>query len=112
MVASYQSNSYADWDNNDKEEEEEEEKEGNEDWTPIPDIENYHPAGTRALESVIEKDMPNKECIICFEGFFVGENATRLDCWCLFHTKCIKEWFDKQECVACPVHKRDTDYGE
>ena len=65
--------------------------------------------GGEALEDVLKEDVPNKECIICFDNFYAGDEITRLDCWCMFHRDCIHEWFDKQNCVACPVHKRDTD---
>ncbi|KAF2852520.1 FYVE-domain-containing protein [Plenodomus tracheiphilus IPT5] len=45
------------------------------------------------------------ECIICLEDFETGDKMARLVCWCKFHEKCIKEWWDKKGRGACPTHQ-------
>lgn len=37
-----------------------------------------------------------QECPICFEEMLPGEKVGRLECLCVFHYKCIKEWFNKK----------------
>ncbi|CAI4058833.1 hypothetical protein SKDZ_04G5130 [Saccharomyces kudriavzevii ZP591] len=37
-----------------------------------------------------------KECPICFEDMEPGEKVGRLECLCVFHYKCIKDWFHKK----------------
>ncbi|CAI6416587.1 CBM_HP2_G0009330.mRNA.1.CDS.1 [Saccharomyces cerevisiae] len=37
-----------------------------------------------------------KECPICFENMEPGEKVGRLECLCVFHYKCIKNWFHKR----------------
>ncbi|KAF1944972.1 hypothetical protein EJ02DRAFT_73550 [Clathrospora elynae] len=57
-----------------------------------------------------EKDCTDEEgreaeCIICLEDFEAGVKMARLVCWCRFHEKCIKEWWDKKGRGACPTHQ-------
>lgn len=52
-----------------------------------------------------EKDcIDDAECIICLEEYEVGIEMGRLECFCRFHLKCIREWFEKIPGV-CPVHQ-------
>ncbi|ODV60418.1 phosphatidylinositol-3-phosphate-binding ubiquitin-protein ligase ASCRUDRAFT_35734 [Ascoidea rubescens DSM 1968] len=44
------------------------------------------------------------ECVICFEEFRPGDKVGRLECLCVFHYKCIKDWFDIKGPGECPVH--------
>lgn len=37
-----------------------------------------------------------KECPICFENMEPGEKVGRLECLCVFHYKCITNWFHKK----------------
>ncbi|KAL6706949.1 hypothetical protein ACN47E_004899 [Coniothyrium glycines] len=45
------------------------------------------------------------ECIICLEDFETGDRMARLVCWCKFHERCIKEWWEKKGRGACPTHQ-------
>eukprot|EP01117_Protostelium_nocturnum_P003123 TRINITY_DN14069_c0_g1_i1.p1 TRINITY_DN14069_c0_g1~~TRINITY_DN14069_c0_g1_i1.p1 ORF type:complete len:154 (+),score=45.83 TRINITY_DN14069_c0_g1_i1:109-570(+) len=49
-----------------------------------------------------------EECKICLEKFEAGQEATRMGCFCLYHTKCIKGWW-KDDRKGCTSHgpKRD-----
>ncbi|RKF76623.1 putative fyve zinc finger protein [Golovinomyces cichoracearum] len=52
-----------------------------------------------------EKDcIDDAECIICLEEYEVGIEMGRLECFCRFHLKCIREWFEKIPGL-CPVHQ-------
>lgn len=37
-----------------------------------------------------------KECPICFEDMEVGDKVSRLECLCVFHYDCIKQWEKKK----------------
>jgi len=55
--------------------------------------------------SATEKDcVDSAECTICLEEFEVGVPMGRLECFCRFHMKCIKEWFVNHP-GQCPVHQ-------
>ncbi|KOH01139.1 phosphatidylinositol-3-phosphate-binding ubiquitin-protein ligase [Saccharomyces eubayanus] len=43
-----------------------------------------------------ENHVEIKECPICFEEMEPGEKVGRLECLCVFHYKCIKNWFHKK----------------
>eukprot|EP01125_Pyxidicula_operculata_P000488 TRINITY_DN10510_c0_g1_i1.p1 TRINITY_DN10510_c0_g1~~TRINITY_DN10510_c0_g1_i1.p1 ORF type:complete len:319 (+),score=37.51 TRINITY_DN10510_c0_g1_i1:38-958(+) len=47
----------------------------------------------------------NSECAICREEYQPSQPVARLQCLCLFHVDCIKNWFMKTEIKVCPVHK-------
>lgn len=53
---------------------------------------------------VHEKDMLDDECVICLEDLKPGDKVGRLECLCVFHYKCIKDWFNKKSYGECPVH--------
>jgi hypothetical protein len=42
----------------------------------------------------------DQECSICLEGFITEENIVKLDCQHTFHSKCIKQWLQKE--LICP----------
>jgi len=48
----------------------------------------------------------NEECTICYDTFFCGQRAARLECWCLFHEGCIAQWFKKTP--FCPLHNSNN----
>lgn len=51
-----------------------------------------------------EKDLIDDECVICLEDLKPGDKVGRLECLCVFHYKCIKDWFSKKSYGECPVH--------
>lgn len=51
-----------------------------------------------------EKDAMDVECVICLEDLCPGDKVGRLECLCVFHYKCIKDWFNKKSFAECPVH--------
>lgn len=46
----------------------------------------------------------DNECVICLEDLKPGDKVGRLECLCIFHYKCIKDWFNKKGYGECPVH--------
>lgn len=54
-------------------------------------------------ESDYDDDDEN-ECVICLESLKPGDKVGRLECLCVFHYKCIKDWFNKKGYGECPVH--------
>lgn len=44
------------------------------------------------------------ECVVCLEDLKPGDKVGRLECLCVFHYKCIKDWFNKKGYGECPVH--------
>ncbi|CUM66698.1 uncharacterized protein PRCAT00004376001 [Priceomyces carsonii] len=44
------------------------------------------------------------ECVICLDELKPGDKVGRLECLCVFHYKCIKDWFNKKGYGQCPVH--------
>lgn len=59
-------------------------------------------ASTHTIER--EKDLLDDECVICLEDLKPGDKVGRLECLCVFHYKCIKDWFNKKTYGECPVH--------
>ncbi|KAF2748517.1 hypothetical protein M011DRAFT_390983, partial [Sporormia fimetaria CBS 119925] len=52
-----------------------------------------------------EKDcIGNQECEICLEEYEVGERLARLVCWCRFHERCIRGWWERRGPGVCPTH--------
>ncbi|KAF4627457.1 hypothetical protein G7Y89_g10693 [Cudoniella acicularis] len=57
-----------------------------------------------------EKDcVDDAECTICLEEFEVGVEMGRLECFCRFHLKCIRDWFASRP-GQCPVHQHGGGY--
>ncbi|EGW33787.1 uncharacterized protein SPAPADRAFT_54074 [Spathaspora passalidarum NRRL Y-27907] len=54
-------------------------------------------------EKRVEEELEN-ECVICLEELKPGDKVGRLECLCVFHYKCIKDWFNKKGFGECPVH--------
>lgn len=48
------------------------------------------------------------ECVICFEEFGVNDSVGRLECFCVYHEKCILDWFARKGAGECPVHAVHT----
>lgn len=52
--------------------------------------------------------MIGDECPICFEEYEPSQHIARLECWCVFHVKCIKAWkSQKAGTGGCPLHFHD-----
>ncbi|KAF2027729.1 hypothetical protein EK21DRAFT_71309 [Setomelanomma holmii] len=60
---------------------------------------------TATEKDCIDAEGNEEECIICFEEYEAGDKMARLVCWCKFHEKCIKDWWDKKGRGACPTHQ-------
>ncbi|RKF60224.1 putative fyve zinc finger protein [Erysiphe neolycopersici] len=57
-----------------------------------------------------EKDcIDDAECAICLEEFEIGIEMGRLECFCRFHLKCIRDWF-KTQSGQCPIHQHGGGY--
>jgi hypothetical protein len=57
-----------------------------------------------------EKDcVDDAECTICLEEFEVGVEMGRLECFCRFHLRCIRDWFGSKP-GQCPVHQHGGGY--
>lgn len=48
------------------------------------------------------------ECVICFEDLEPGETVGRLECLCVYHEKCILDWFSRKGAGSCPVHNQHS----
>lgn len=55
-------------------------------------------------EKQLPYDSVDSECVICLEELKPGDKVGRLECLCVFHYKCIKDWFNKKGYGECPVH--------
>ncbi|KAH9282178.1 E3 ubiquitin-protein ligase ZNRF2 [Echinococcus granulosus] len=45
------------------------------------------------------------ECSICLEDMKAGDRIARLPCLCIYHKKCIDNWFQRKQ--TCPEHPGD-----
>lgn len=54
-------------------------------------------------EDVLLED--KDECAICFEELLQGETIARLPCLCIYHKRCIDQWFKVKR--SCPEHPND-----
>lgn len=57
-----------------------------------------------SAEKISYDDVIDNECVICLEDLKPGDKVGRLECLCVFHYKCIKDWFNKKGYGECPVH--------
>lgn len=48
--------------------------------------------------------LTDSECVVCFEEFKAGDMVGRLECLCVYHEKCILDWFGRKGAGKCPVH--------
>lgn len=69
---------------------------------PIP-LPQYHLIDEQVASTPTEKTL-DSECVICLEELEPGDKVGRLECLCVFHYKCIKDWFNKRGYGQCPVH--------
>lgn len=44
----------------------------------------------------------DKECMICYEEYEIGQMVSRLECFCVFHKSCLENWLSRKQC--CPLH--------
>ena len=68
---------------------------------PLPQYQRVDEATSQPAPS--EKGF-DSECVICLEELEPGDKVGRLECLCVFHYKCIKDWFNKKGYGLCPVH--------
>ena len=76
----------------------------------------YNPLNEDIIKSLpiiklkdISKLSENKtNCIICMENFKEGDNTISLPCIHIYHEKCIKDWFKRQN--FCPICKFEITY--
>ncbi|KDE08536.1 hypothetical protein, variant [Microbotryum lychnidis-dioicae p1A1 Lamole] len=62
-----------------------------------------------ATSETIPRDSTTKqpqECIICLEDFEIGEDLARLSCYCVMHSNCIEEYWERPG-TFCPTHRDD-----
>ncbi|KAI5967216.1 hypothetical protein KGF57_000431 [Candida theae] len=75
---------------------------------PKPQYENIggvQSASTSVDISLVPQEkIEEDECVICLETLKPGDKVGRLECLCVFHYKCIKDWFNKKGYGECPVH--------
>ena len=71
---------------------------------------NRHPVSEDIISQLPEFDVDvskldeeKKTCVICLQDFNNGEKATILPCFHIFHTECIKNWFENEN--TCPICK-------
>ena len=76
-----------------------------------PDKRRHNRMIVHQLTAIDEKDNEEGpstslagECVICFEEFKPGDLVGRLECLCVFHERCILEWFSRKGAGSCPVH--------
>lgn len=50
-------------------------------------------------------------CCVCSEDFKDGEDVTKRRCNHIFHTTCIREWFDRSGKTTCPECRDDGGGG-
>lgn len=48
------------------------------------------------------------DCMICYEDFEPGKSVGRLECLCVFHEKCIFDWFSRKGVGLCPLHNQSN----
>eukprot|EP00127_Corallochytrium_limacisporum_P002536 Clim_evm93s128 gene=Clim_evmTU93s128 len=53
-------------------------------------------------EEPVGPELHGRECSICFEDFESGQRLARLECFCVYHKKCLTEWLQTRAC--CPEH--------
>ncbi|KAI5969191.1 hypothetical protein CANMA_001744 [Candida margitis] len=76
---------------------------------PKPQYENIGVAesASASLDTSLllpQEKVEEEECVICLEDLKPGDKVGRLECLCVFHYKCIKDWFNKKGYGECPVH--------
>jgi len=72
-----------------------------------PTIEYYANLDVQPHDYIAAKviiDVPDLECSICFENFRRTDITARLVCMCLYHQKCIEDWYRIKMKRECPLH--------
>lgn len=58
--------------------------------------------------SVLDHDLPeSKTCPVCYDVFHKGDEMVVMACMCMFHKKCISEWWERGDEYngKCILHK-------
>ena len=55
------------------------------------------------LDDITKLDGEKKNCVICLNDFEVGEKVMILPCVHMFHSECIRDWFEAKD--TCPICK-------
>merc|ERR1712187_820676 len=56
------------------------------------------------LAANMERSWRERGCVICMEGFRVGETRKTLPCFHYFHEECLDNWLQrKAECPTCKL---------
>lgn len=76
---------------------------------PIPQpryevVSEDNPCGSVTSTGLQPQEKQEAECVICLEDLKLGDKVGRLECLCVFHYKCIKDWFNRKGYGQCPVH--------
>mmetsp|Transcript_17303 Transcript_17303/g.67300 ORF Transcript_17303/g.67300 Transcript_17303/m.67300 type:complete len:282 (-) Transcript_17303:59-904(-) len=66
--------------------------------------------GTQVADSTLAVDL-DQECLFCYETFSFGQQVSRMDCLCLFHSACLSSWFKSQNGRFCPLHRPGGEAG-
>ena len=56
--------------------------------------------------------MSSISCSTCLECFFPSSDVSTTPCGHLFHTKCIKKWFQANDKKTCPHCRTDVKSNE
>lgn len=68
-----------------------------------------HRANRMIIYRLTEREASGlEECVICFEDFKHGDSVGRLECLCIYHERCILDWFARKGAGECPVHAVHT----
>lgn len=54
---------------------------------------------------ILKHDWKDKECTICLDEFVAEQQIAWLECFCVFHEKCIRNWHKQGRKKICPVHR-------
>lgn len=70
----------------------------------IPNSKGEYGLVTSVATMTSEKEPSDNECVICLDDLKPGDKVGRLECLCVFHYICIKDWFNKKSFAECPIH--------
>lgn len=66
---------------------------------------SQHRANRMIIYRISEQECRGRnECVVCFEEFKPSSSVARLECLCIYHEKCILDWFSRKGAGECPVH--------
>ncbi|KAJ3076728.1 hypothetical protein HDU98_000607 [Podochytrium sp. JEL0797] len=78
---------------------------GDEQSSPTKEVPTAKVIGTTWVVSKCRESLGDRECTICMDEFEVGVPMATMNCWCVYHESCIKDWFSKKK--SCPTHASD-----